>query len=68
MEAERKKFYKKIDFLLHFFFNNKNVFHYLLAKFFYLIQTHDGSTMQAWLIKHSALKQTQFFAFFSMIQ
>ena len=33
MEAERKKFYKKLISFCSFF-NNNNVFHYLLAKFF----------------------------------
>ena len=34
-----EKVLQKIGFLL-FFFNNKNVFHYMFARFFFLIQLH----------------------------
>ena len=49
MEAERKKFYKKLISYCIFFYNN--VFNYLLAKFFYLIQTHAISSQRSQILR-----------------
>ena len=52
MEEERKKFYKKINFLLYFFSIIKNVFHYMFAKF--LLLNPDACNLQPAVLNFAA--------------